>query len=173
MQKFTSFWFGFSATWAKTDSDSDSVPVFLCFCFYSNNPHGWAPRKLLPFLGFALFVCHMSLSLSLSVVLSVSFAVYCSGLRITKGNFYWAKSFNIQIFLLFLALVLAARTARFLGDNKLALAEAPTHTHTLNNRVKAKTLIRPVICLQLAESLSSNYLCMQRKRQRKLRMPAM
>lgn len=81
MQKFTSFWFGFSATQAKLIL----ILCVLCFCFHSGNPHGCVPRKLLPFLGFALFVCHMSLfilliltlclSLSLTYTVSLSFSL--------------------------------------------------------------------------------------------------
>lgn len=83
MQKFTSFWFGF-CNLGKTDSVPVSVSIRAARMVEL--------RKLLPFLGllflFAICLCDFLLPLSLSVYLSLCLAGYCSGLRITKGNFY-------------------------------------------------------------------------------------
>lgn len=143
MQKFTSFWFSVGATCSKSWFDACSVPVFPLAIIVACGRH-WHWMKVLRFLCvcgcvcvffvFAICLCPSALPLS-----SAQLSLYCSGLCITKANFYWAWKFLTYKFSWLPSAAAAWPTARFLGDNKLALTNihARTHPHTHTHRLRS------------------------------------
>lgn len=107
------------------------VPVSICE--HAGRRAVGTKMKLLRFL---LNICLCAASTQATNPLTrpcARLSLYCSGWRITKGNFYWARKFLTYKFSYLPA---AWTTARFLGDNKLAPTNTRTHTPTRTYIVK-------------------------------------